>query len=138
AVAVFACAGAFADDEPVRNWFDDPFFAVRQRVADCPEPLGPRTTESEMKKQTHYRSERGTRCWLEGKCRLPSSYLYDPAIADGVRSAFASSRASRASRAYGDASLWVTVQRRIVWVEGCVAPSYRYGDIERLLRRVPD
>ena len=120
-----------ANDE-LRNWFDDPFFTVREGVRDCSVPLGPLTYGDERRTQTHTRSERGTRCFLEGRCSRPNSYLYDKDIADGVRARFA------ASRAYRNASLWVTVQRRIVWIEGCVAPGYRSGSLERLVRDVPD
>ena len=116
----------------LRNWFDDPFFQVRNAVPGCPTPLGPLTSEDEMRRQTHSRSERGTRCWLAGGCRLPSSYLYDAGIADAVRIRFASVHALR------DASLWITVQRRIVWIDGCVSPSYKTGVIESLVRNVPD
>jgi hypothetical protein len=116
----------------LRNWFDDPFFVVREAVRDCPVPLGPLTNGDERRTQTHTRSERGTRCFLEGRCARPNSYLYDKDIAAGVRERFA------ASRSYRDASLWVTVQRRIVWIEGCVAPGYRKGSLERLVRDVPD
>jgi hypothetical protein len=121
-----------ASDDELRNWFDDPFFTVREGIRDCPVPLGPLTNGDERRTQTHTRSERGTRCYLEGRCSRPNSYLYDKDIADGVRARFA------ASRAYRDASLWVTVQRRIVWIEGCVAPGYRNGSLERLIRDVPD
>jgi len=118
--------------DELRNWFADPFFTVREAVRDCPVPLGPLTNGDERRTQTHTRSERGTRCFLEGRCTRPNSYLYDEDIAAGVRARFA------ASRAYRDASLWVTVQRRIVWIEGCVAPGYRSGSLERLVRDVPD
>jgi hypothetical protein len=122
--------GAAGDE--LRNWFDDPFFVVRGGVRACPVPLGPLTNGDERRTQTHTRSERGTRCYLEGRCSRPNSYLYDQDIAAAVRARFA------ASRAYREASLWVTVQRRIVWIEGCVAPSYRSGSLERFIRDVPD
>jgi hypothetical protein len=95
-------------------------------------PLGPLTTGEEMRTQTHNRSERGTRCYQEGRCTRPNSFLYDKDIADGIRTRFA------ATRAYRDASLWVTVQRRIVWIEGCVAPGYRNGQLDRLVSDVAD
>ena len=124
---------ALAEEQAIlRNWFDDPFSQVRNGAPACPTPLGPLTTETEMRKQTHYRSERGARCWLAGQCRLPSSYLYDADIADEVRARFGSTKALR------EASLWITVQRRIVWIEGCVSRSYKAGFLENLVRRVPD
>jgi hypothetical protein len=116
----------------LRNWFDDPFFQVRSAIKDCPVPLGPLTTGDEMRTQTHNRSERGTRCFQEGRCTRPNSFMYDKDIAGGVRAKFADTRAWR------NASLWVTVQRRIVWIEGCVAPGYKSGQLDRLVRDVPD
>ena len=131
AAVAIGTAIAMAPPE-LRNWFDDPFFTVRAALRDCPTPLGPLTTGEEMQTQTHARSERGTRCYLEGRCNRPNSYAYDADIAAAVRARFATSRRFR------DASLWVTVQRRIVWIEGCVAPTYRSGALERLIRDVPD
>ena len=140
AIAATALAGSFAtalaadapEAKPLRNWFNDPFFQVRNAVSDCPVPLGPLTDGDEMKTQMHTRLERGTRCYLEGRCARPSSYLYDSDIADRVRRRFIK------TRAYRDASLWVTAQRRIVWIDGCVAPGYVNGSLEKLLRDVPD
>ena len=119
-------------DEVVRNWFNDPFFRVRSAIADCPMPLGPYVTEAQRLHEAHYRSERGLRCYLEKKCTKPSSYMYDADIAAAVRSRFEASPLLR------DASLWVTVQRRFVWVEGCVASSQGRREIEALLKGVPD
>ena len=140
AVALVALAaffpGALAADapqtKPLRNWFNDPFFQVRNAVPDCPVPLGPLTDGDEMRTQMHTRLERGTRCYLEGRCARANSYLYDGDIADDVRQRFAK------TRAYRDASLWVTAQRRIVWIDGCVAPGSANGSLEKLLRDVPD
>ncbi|MGE0800981.1 MAG: hypothetical protein AB7G13_16295 [Lautropia sp.] len=42
ALLLSAVAVAAAADEPLRNWFDDPFFQVSADIADCPEPAGPR------------------------------------------------------------------------------------------------
>jgi hypothetical protein len=123
---------AAAEEGKLRNWFNDPFFQVRNGAPACPVPVGPLSTEAEMRQQTHPRSERGTRCWLAGQCRLANSYLYDAAIGDAVRDRFSSTRAWR------EASLWVTVQRRIVWVEGCVSPSYKMGTLDNLVKKVPD
>jgi hypothetical protein len=127
-----ALASAALCGEPLRNWFNDPYFQVRSGIAGCPLPLGPFTTESDMKKQTHYRAERGTTCWLAKKCDKPNSYLYDPEIAAAAKARFEASRALR------DASLWVTVQRRWVQVDGCVPSAYAPGALEKLLADIPD
>ena len=132
-VALFSPVAVLAADAgPLRNWFDDPFFQVRNAAPECPVPLGPLTTGEEMQTQAHNRSERGTRCWHERRCSRPNSFLYDKDIAEGVRSRFAG------SRDYRDSTLWVTVQRRIVWIEGCVRPGYAYGRLEKFVKDVPD
>ena len=125
------CSAAAAA-EPLRNWFNDPYFQVRGAVHRCPTPKGPLGTEAEMRSESHSRTERGTSCWLAKKCTKQNSYLYDPEIAAAVRARFEATDALR------DASLWVTVQRRIVWVEGCVAPGYAEGTLEHLLQGVAD
>lgn len=129
-LALSPLTGSAAD--VLRNWFDDPYFQVRSGIRGCPVPRGPFATEDEMRHETHYRSERGTRCWLEKKCSKPSSYLYDPDIAAALRSRFASDRRFR------DASLWVTVQRRWAWIEGCVRSRHEQAQLERLARSIPD
>ena len=118
--------------EPLRNWFHDPYFAVRSGVWACPVPRGPLGTEADMRRETHSRAERGTSCWLAGRCEKPNAYLYDQAIGDAVRERFA------ASDALKDASLWITVQRRIVWVEGCVSPATDDQAVEHVLDGIKD
>jgi hypothetical protein len=130
--SVLLAATPALGEEVVRNWFNDPFFQVRNTIPDCPMPLGPYVTESQRLQETHYRSERGLRCYLEKKCSKSSSYMYDADIAAAVRVRFESSTILR------DASLWVTAQRRFVWIEGCVAGKDDQRRIETLLKDVPD
>ncbi|MBS0444308.1 MAG: BON domain-containing protein [Proteobacteria bacterium] len=119
-------------DEERRNWFDDPFFRITSAVAHCPEPLGPRTTEAERRVEAHGRAERGTTCWLAGKCSKPNAYLYDADIATAIRARVA------ADHPFAGSSLWVTVQRRFVFVEGCVARPADERAIEAYMQAVPD
>jgi hypothetical protein len=111
-----------------RNWFGDPFFQASDQVKGCPEPAGARITESERRVQSHGRAERGTTCWLVGKCERPNSYAYDPDIARKVRDAFAGKAPVAGS------SLWITVQRRIVYLEGCVARERDEATLEAWVR----
>lgn len=131
-LVLLLAAGGVLAGEVRKNWFNDPFFQVRSGDPACPVPLGPFITETERNHQAHGRIERGTTCWLTGHCAKPNAYLYDPAIGKAVAERFA------ASTAFADASLWITVQRRIVWVEGCVPSTTRAGEIEAFLRSVPD
>lgn len=123
---------ATAENNELKNWFGDPFFQVRSALPACPLPLGPLLTEKQTGKEAHYRAERGTTCWLSGRCDKPNAYLYDPEIADAVRIRFDDAALLR------EASLWITVQRRFVFVDGCVPARYRPGSIEKELRSIPN
>lgn len=118
--------------EPLRNWFADPYFQVSSALADCPVPRGPLMTEAERELQSHHRAERGTTCWLQGRCERPNSYAYDADIAAGLRAALADSALLR------DSTVWVTVQGRVVYFEGCAGDPAVAGGLEALARRVPD
>ena len=130
AVCLALCGAARAEE--LRNWFDDPWFQARDGYASCAVPRGPFATHEEMLREAHHRSERGTRCWLEKRCAKPSAYMYDRDIAAAIRARFL------ASRQFRDASLWVTVQGRYAWVEGCVASAAEKRDLEEFVRAVPD
>ncbi|MCX5543588.1 BON domain-containing protein [Paraburkholderia sp. CNPSo 3076] len=123
---------ANAPDVPRKNWYNDPFFALSNAIGGCPQPLGPRMTKAEADDDAHYRVERGTTCWLAHKCSKPNSYLYDADIAAAIR-----------QRLQGDAlfagtSIWITVQRRFVYAEGCAGPGFDSAALERRLAAIPD
>jgi hypothetical protein len=124
-------APAQAPDE-LRNWFDDPFFQLSAEVPDCPVPLGPFMTEAERRVQAHHRAERGTTCWLAGRCEQPNAYAYDQGIAQALRS---TARARPAL--FAGTSLWVTVQGRVVYIEGCATGPGAAGALEDFARAVP-
>ena len=130
---VFALLGALPvhAEAPRTNWFGDPFFRISQAIAGCPEPLGPLVTEEEALGQSHHRNERGLRCYLEKRCRLPNSFAYDKDIAARIEK-------DAARIAPKSSTLWILVQGRRVWAYGCVDASYRRGAIERALRKVPE
>jgi hypothetical protein len=129
-LALLLAGAACADDgSGLKNWFGDPFFRLVEGVPNCPTPLGPLQTESEMKSESHSRAERGTTCWMSGACSQPNAYLYDPEIAKLVREKL---------RVEGDASLWVTVKRRFVWVEGCVTRAGQAAELENQVKALPD
>jgi hypothetical protein len=120
-----------AGDGELRNWFDDPFFPISHAVPDCPEPAGPRITEAERPAQSHRRAEKGTTCWLAKECDRPNAYAYDADIAAGIRAAV------RERSPFSGTSLWVTVQGRVVYIEGCVARETQAAEIEAFMRAVP-
>jgi BON domain len=120
------------DATELKNWFDDPFFATSSAIPGCPAPLGPLMTRTEMERQAHVRVERGLRCYQEGKCRKASSYQYDAEIAENLRAALANSPALKGT------SVWVTVQRRWIYLQGCVDSLAKKRTLEQIARGIPD
>jgi hypothetical protein len=132
---VFALSGAAVcaqGDAPLKNWFNDPFFPLTQDIGQCPVPRGALMTEAEMKAESHSRIERGTTCWMSGRCKEPNAYLYDAGIGKAIRERFAGDPALRGT------SLWITVKRRFVWVEGCVPDAARAPQLEAMFSAVPE
>ena len=128
--ALAAGAPALADDE-LRNWFDDPFFQITAAVPDCPLPAGPFVDEADKRIQSHHRAEKGTTCWLAKECDRPNAYAYDADIASAL------SAAVRERHPFADTTLWVTVQGRVVYIEGCVARPEQEAEIEAFVRALP-
>lgn len=131
-LVVMALVPAVHAAEDLRNWFNDPFFQVTQAIADCPLPAGPFVDERGQREQAHRRAEKGTTCWLSGECDRPKAYAYDQDIAASIQKAFADSTAWASNT-----TLWVTVQGRVVYVEGCVREAAAAQQIEALLRAQP-
>jgi hypothetical protein len=137
-VVLLACCAALgvsaqqpaASPEEKKNWFDDPFFQVSAGLPRCPAPEGPFYTAAERLRQTHSRLERGTSCWLAGRCKDSNAYLYDKALAPQVRAALAAVPGIRRS------SVWVTIQRRWVYLQGCVPTQALAHRLERAARAV--
>ncbi|HDR8973828.1 BON domain-containing protein [Burkholderia vietnamiensis] len=135
-LAALAMASSFAQSDAEipaarRNWYNDPFIALSQDYAECPLPLGPWMTHAEMEDDAHYRVERGTTCWLAHRCTKPNSYMYDEPIAAAAK-AFSGSERLRGT------SLWITVQRRFIYVEGCAEAAFDRQALARELGALPD
>ncbi len=113
-----------------RNWFGDPFFQITSSVPGCPQPAGPFVTESERRVQAHRRAEKGTTCWLAGECERPNAYAYDQDIASTIRSAL------QAREPFPNTTLWVTVQGRVVYIEGCATGEAVVAEVEAFARNV--
>jgi len=110
-----------ADDER-ENRGNDPFLHVSSAIADCAAPRGPFETPHEWLEEAHYRIERGNSCWIAGRCRLSNSYLYDKEIAESVTRRLNSLNASLQWRE--KTSLWLTLQRRFIYLDGCVSRDF--------------
>jgi hypothetical protein len=134
-VTACSASGALAQDAArpeKKNWFDDPFVQLSAGMRGCPAPEGPLYTEAERREQMHSRLERGTTCWLAGKCADSNAYRYDKALAPRIQAALAAVPGARRG------SVWAIVQRRWVYLQGCV-PSHELAQrLERAARAVPD
>lgn len=124
-----ALAGAAAERR--RNWFDDPFAQATHGLAACPVPEGPLTTEAEMRREAHHRAERGTTCWLAGRCPEPNAYARDAQVNAAAVQAIAAEPRLRAS------SVWVITQRRFVFLQGCVRDAAQRRAVVAAVRRLP-
>jgi hypothetical protein len=113
---------------PRTNHGNDPFFQISTAIAHCPAPLGPLQTDQEWLDDAHYRIERGNSCWVEGRCRLSNAYLYDAEIAEAVQRRLNTINAALHWRE--NSTLWLTLQRRFIYVQGCVSKEF---DTARLL-----
>ncbi|HDR9148281.1 TPA: BON domain-containing protein [Burkholderia vietnamiensis] len=136
-LAALVTASSFAQSDAEipaarRNWYNDPFVALSQDYAECPLPLGPWMTHAEMEDDAHYRVERGTTCWLARRCTKPNSYMYDEPIAAAAKAHFSGSERLRGT------SLWITVQRRFIYVEGCAEAAFDRQALARELGALPD
>src|SRR3954469_7795170 len=132
-LAVIAQAPHAAERAPeLRNWFGDPYFRISSSADHCPVPRGPFMDKEEMDHDSHARVERGTRCYQAGECRKPNSYFYDPEIAEHVRDRL------RTSNLLHGTSLWVTVQRRWIFIQGCVDTMSKKRRLEAIALQVPD
>lgn len=123
---------AHAQDADRRNWFEDPFFQVASGLPGCPVPEGPLLTFDEQRREAHWRAERGTSCWLAGKCRDSSAYRYDKTLAPQVQAAL------QVVPGVERASVWVVIQRRWVFLQGCVSSADLAARLEAAARAVPE
>ena len=89
-------------------------------------------TRDEMHAEEHARAERGRRCYLDGRCRLPNAYLYDKEIIPRVKIAIV------AAGKYADTTVWVEGQRRWVTLKGCVRSRVEARALEHLVGQIDD
>jgi hypothetical protein len=132
-VALALCASTLAAQaQELRNYFNDPFAQVSNAIANCPVPAGPFITEQQRREQTHHRAEKGTTCWLAGECDRPNSFAYDADIFTGLKAALAT------NPLLADTTLWVIVQGRMVFIEGCVKDEAVGAKLESVAASIPN
>lgn len=129
-LTLLLAGGVFAQQR--RNVFDDPFLQVTSAIPGCPVPRAPGYTEDEIRAEEHARAQHGTSCYASGRCRLPNSYLYDKEIIPRVQ------RYILRDGRFGDTSVWVLGQRRIVTLMGCVKTAEQARQMEETVKLVDD
>jgi BON domain len=92
----------------------DPFAQATAGLPTCPVVKPRLYTPDEMRIEAHARSERGTRCALEGTCEPGGAYKRDAEINDAVRAAIV------ANKRFAQTSIWLTTSRKWVTLKGCV------------------
>lgn len=132
AAAVAMAQGAKAPTPERTNAFNDPFVQVTSAMPACPVPEGPLYTETEVRDVAHVRAQHGGSCYRVGRCRLPNSYLYDAEIIPRVRLYL------REDGRFGDTSVWVLGERRLVTLMGCVQSAEQVLAMEQAVQLVDD
>jgi osmotically-inducible protein OsmY len=126
--AAIVAAGATAAGAQIQL---DPFARATSGFASCP-PVAPRIyTTEEAGAQAHARSERGTRCAMEGTCEPGGAYRRDPEINEAVRMAVAG------DKRFADTSVWITTSRRWVTLQGCVTSKAQRNALVKFVERQP-
>ena len=126
------CATEVASAQERTNYFEDPMLAVTSAIPGCPVPTLPGMTPDELAKAAHVRSQHGGSCYRVGRCRLPNSYLYDKELAP--RTALYLKEDGR----FNNTSLWITSERRLITVMGCVQSQEQAQALERAVNLVDD
>lgn len=127
-----AAAQGMPGAAPRTNAFNDPFVQVTSALPACPVPEGPLYTEAEVRELAHVRSQHGGSCHRVGRCRLPNSYLYDAEIIPRVQHYL------REDGRFGNTSVWVLGERRLVTLMGCVQSAEQALAMEKAVELVDD
>ncbi|MCP3023121.1 BON domain-containing protein [Cupriavidus basilensis] len=133
ALLAWPARGADSDQE---NRGHDPFFQISSRIANCPEPLGPRVDEAQWRRDAHHRIEDGNHCYVEGRCRLGNAYQYETEIVESTQRRLQS--LSVTLPGWRDSTLWLTVRGRWLLVQGCVGRGFPGQPFVAALREVAD
>lgn len=131
-LAAAALVGASAFAQTATNHFDDPFLRATSALPGCPAPEGPLYTPEQVREEAHVRAQHGTSCYHSGRCRLPNTYLYDKEIAPRTVQYL------RRDERLADSSVWIIVQRRIVFLQGCVKSREQAESMERSVGLIDD
>jgi hypothetical protein len=130
--AALSVGAAGACAQAATNHFDDPFLQATSALPRCPVPAGPLYTPGQVRDEAHVRAQAGTSCFHSGRCRLPNAFLYDKEIAPRAVQYL------RQDPRFADSSVWVIVQRRIVYLLGCAASKEQAVAMEQSAALIDD
>jgi hypothetical protein len=136
ALAVLLASPLGADAQERQNFLGDPFVQLTSGLANCPVPEGPLLNAEEVRAEMHARVERGTSCFMAGRCRLHNAYLYDKEIIGRVGKLVAALVVREPQLA--KTSLWAEGQRRWVFLKGCVQTEAQSQSLEAAVRNMDD
>ena len=119
-----------------QNFLGAPFEQLTSGLTRYPVPEGPLIAQSQVAAETHYRVERGTSCFLAGRCRLQNAYLYDKEIISRVGKLVAALVVRDPLMA--NTSVWAAGQRRWVYLQGCVQTADQSQALEAAVRNMDD
>ena len=130
--ASFALAlpDALRADDSGNPYNDPPPLQATHGFAHCAAPKPRTLTREQARAEAHYRAERGTSCWLEGKCEPGGDYQRDPEINRRVAAAIA------ADARFSNTSLWVETLRIFVTIKGCLRTAEEGRELEALVKSV--
>ncbi len=110
---------------------DPPPTRATAGIADCPAPKVRTSTPEQARAEAHQRIERGTSCWLEGKCEPGGDYKHDAETTARVAALLAH------DPRFANTSLWVETLRKFVSIKGCLADSKQGPMLEAMVKAVP-
>ena len=128
AAALCAVSAPVPAADPVQL---DPFAQATAGMAACPTAKPRFFSVDEMRTEAHVRSERGTRCALEGTCEAGGAYKRDPEINEQVRAVIAT------EKRFTDSSVWVTTSRKWVSLKGCVRSNSQRKALVNFVSKQP-
>ncbi len=123
-------AGAAGSAEAGNPYDDPPPLRATAGVVDCPPPPVRVLSPEAARLEAHQRAERGTSCWLAGRCPPGGDYAGDRELNDRVASAIA------ADPRFATATIWVETLRKFVTLKGCLADARQGVALEAWVRAI--
>ena len=113
------------------NPYQDPApLQATHGIVGCPPPVVRSLTPEQARMEAHQRVERGTSCWLEGRCPAGGDYKDDDRVNRAVAAAIAG------DERFAGTSVWVVTLRKFVTLQGCIADAAQGAALTSVARAV--